>query len=41
MNNDTKIMILLTGGLLIWDTLPKGAKDFSPTCSKAECGVYG
>ncbi|OAV63954.1 hypothetical protein Barb6XT_02987 [Bacteroidales bacterium Barb6XT] len=41
MNNDTKIMILLTGGLLILDTLPEGAKDFSPTCSEAEYGVWG
>ncbi|OAV67161.1 hypothetical protein Barb6XT_01610 [Bacteroidales bacterium Barb6XT] len=35
MNNDTRIMILLTGGLLILDTLPEGARDFSPTCSEA------
>ncbi|OAV65469.1 hypothetical protein Barb6XT_02399 [Bacteroidales bacterium Barb6XT] len=39
MNNDTKIMILLTGGLLILDTLPEGARDFSPTWSAAEWGI--
>ncbi|OAV64329.1 hypothetical protein Barb6XT_02846 [Bacteroidales bacterium Barb6XT] len=39
MNNDTTIMILLTGGLLILDTLPARTPDFSPVCSPAECGV--
>ncbi|OAV63923.1 hypothetical protein Barb6XT_02996 [Bacteroidales bacterium Barb6XT] len=46
MNNDTRIMILLTGGLLILDTLPEGARDFSPTfryaaCVESECVVCG
>ncbi|OAV73951.1 hypothetical protein Barb7_02636 [Bacteroidales bacterium Barb7] len=37
MNNDTRIMILLTGELLILDTLPEGVKDFSPTFRCAPC----